>query len=114
MIQPLHSTGVMCHVCRTYHTDVVSSPSNHYVFRPDSTTVSCGTNVTGFPTPVVHWLRNGVAISDSDQYAYSDGLATVELYIANTSLEDNGTWTCVVDNGVEQKQVHSVLHVYSE
>jgi len=67
-------------------------------------------SATGYPQPVVYWMRNGSNISSTDKYEITSttqqgdchiiaGCETsVTLNILNTEPVDSGEYTCVASN----------------
>jgi len=78
-----------------------------------ATTFVC--NATGYPQPVVYWVRNGSNISTTDKYEITSttqqgnclifaGYETsVTLNILNTEPIDSGEYTCVASNSAGTK-----------
>ena len=95
--------------------DIVNSTGSYTVFRPDNTTLTCGTILNSYPTAVdIQWLHNNTLVYDSDQYKYSNHSNNVRLHISETTLKDNGNWTCKISNGPENIKLQMVLYVNSK
>ncbi|XP_076805878.1 peroxidasin homolog isoform X2 [Clavelina lepadiformis] len=71
-----------------------------FLVSPQSATLMVGEQVTfncrasGSPTPVTRWYRNQKRLPVGPNYIVMEGT----LHIRSTSLEDNGTFTCVAAN----------------
>ena len=53
----------------------------------DSFTIFC--NATGNPLPSITWLKNGAEVSNAGKFT-----------VAKAQLKDNGTYTCLIKNGI--------------
>ena len=59
----------------------------------------------GVPAPNISWEMDGSVLNSSDHVTITEGTSSTNtssslLRISNVSLSDNGTYTCVADNGV--------------
>ena len=59
----------------------------------------------GVPAPDISWEMDGSTLNSSDRVSITEGTSNTNtsyslLRISNVSLSDNGTYTCVADNGV--------------
>lgn len=74
----------------------------------DTLTLHC--EFTGTPSPVINWIRNGIKLTESRQIqidytakASENGTVTAvsNLTVTNLAKSDEGTYTCVGINGVD-------------
>ncbi len=70
--------------------------------------------MTGRPTPVVTWLKDGLAIDNNPDYrtSFVDGVCS--LHIDETFADDSAKFTCQASNMVGFAQTSATLKVEGE
>ena len=63
--------------------------------QPYPVSLQCGTNLRGDPFP-----SNGTVVTSGGRYAMDNGLSNVQLNISNVDWNSNGTWMCILSNGI--------------
>ena len=69
--------------------------------QPFPVSLQCGTNLRGNPFPTVQWKSsNGTVVTSGGRYAMDNGPSNVQLNISNVDWNSNGTWMCILSNGI--------------
>ena len=69
--------------------------------QPFPVSLQCGTNLRGNPFPTVQWKSNdGTVVTSGGRYSLDNGPSNVHLNISNVDQSSNGTWMCILSNGV--------------
>ncbi|KAL5500380.1 hypothetical protein EMCRGX_G011932 [Ephydatia muelleri] len=69
--------------------------------QPFPVSLQCGTNLRGNPFPSVQWKSsNGTVVTSGGRYAMDNGPSNVQLNISNVDWNSNGTWMCILSNGI--------------
>ena len=69
--------------------------------QPFPVSLKCGTNLRGNPFPTVQWKSsNGTVVTSGGRYAMDNGPSNVQLNISNVDWNSNGTWMCILSNGI--------------
>ena len=64
-------------------------------------TLVCGTNLRSDPLPSILWKNsNETTLTTGGRYVFGNGSDNVYIMVSNTNTSDNGTWSCVLNNGV--------------
>jgi hypothetical protein len=67
--------------------------------------------VDGLPRPNITWLLNGTPIQSSAKYKMETKGNQFILNINKTDFVDSGTYTAVIDNGIEKLEVPVKMNV---
>ncbi|KAK7505592.1 hypothetical protein BaRGS_00003337, partial [Batillaria attramentaria] len=67
-------------------------PHTEKVMEGETAELRC--EVNGYPTPLVHWEKNGVMITNSNKMYVSGDT----LYVTRVGIEDAGLYSCVATN----------------
>nr|XP_006823010.1 PREDICTED: uncharacterized protein LOC100378837 [Saccoglossus kowalevskii] len=71
--------------------------SDHEII--EGTTIQLECHVQGIPTPDIEWMKNGVAITESNKhYVFAEDKEKCVLVIHNVTGEDDGTYICKATN----------------
>ena len=67
--------------------------------------------MSGIPTPVVTWLKDGLVIENNPDYktSFENGLCC--LVIEETFADDSAKFTCQATNSAGIAQTHATLQV---
>ncbi|KAL1117095.1 hypothetical protein AAG570_004423, partial [Ranatra chinensis] len=84
------------------------------VIVPEGSSAQFKTQVTGKPTPVVQWYREGDLIPQSPDFQMINEGKNAILLIASTYEEDAGTFTCRATNSAGQAETSAKLIVKSK
>ena len=69
--------------------------------QPFPMSLQCGTNLRGIPFPTVQWKSsNGTVVTSGGRYAVDNGPSNVQLNLSNVDRSSNGTWMCILSNGI--------------
>ena len=69
--------------------------------QPFPVSLQCGTNLRGNPFPTVQWKsNNGTVVTSGGRYSLDNGPSNVQLNISNVDWNSNGTWICILSNGI--------------
>eukprot|EP00731_Ephydatia_muelleri_P011653 Em0006g547a len=69
--------------------------------QPFPVSLQCGTNLRGNPFPTVQWKSsNGTVVTSGGRYSMDNGPSNVQLNISNVDWNSNGTWMCILSNGI--------------
>eukprot|EP00731_Ephydatia_muelleri_P011647 Em0006g541a len=80
---------------------ITTGPSLVAAVLGQPATLVCGTNLRSNPPSSILWKNsNGVTVTTGGRYAYGNGSDNVYIIVSNTTTSDNGTWSCVLNNGV--------------
>ena len=80
---------------------VTTGPSLVAAAPGQPATLVCGTNLRSNPPSSILWRNsNGVTLTTGGRYAFGNGSDNVYINISSTATSDNGTWSCVLNNGV--------------
>ena len=80
------------------------------VLQGQPVTLVCGTNLRSNPPSTIQWGdNNGTALSAGWRYFFGNGSDMVYLNLFSTALSDNGTWTCILNNGIFASLIVNVL-----
>ncbi|KAJ7998959.1 hypothetical protein DPEC_G00210400 [Dallia pectoralis] len=72
-------------------------------------TVALQCKALGSPAPKLTWLRNDEPLRPSERHHFTPGNQL--LVIGSTTLDDAGTYTCVMSNALGTERAHSQLNV---
>ena len=73
-------------------------------------TLVCGTNLRSNPPLPSQWRdNNGTALSVGGRYVFGNGSDIVHLNISSTAQNDNGNWSCILNNGVFTSRIMNAL-----
>jgi hypothetical protein len=67
--------------------------------------------VDGLPRPNITWLFNGTPIQPSAKHKMETKGNQVILNVNKTDFVDSGTYTAVIDNGIEKLEVPVKMNV---
>lgn len=116
--------GAGQYVCRQRLGDRILASHSYYLtigdmpdckgdvkLRPDETTMlSCEAQYSGMMSPVMTWVRDGLAVDSKDKYDIM--LARRELTVPRVSYQDDGVqYTCDVKFGNVVEQCHRRLDI---
>jgi peroxidase len=79
----------------------------HDMTAPKGTTIQMPCKAQGFPEPSIKWLKDGHDMSSPRFDVRPDG----SLIVHNVSEEDEGTYECIADNGIETKSAGARLAI---
>ncbi|KAL5500382.1 hypothetical protein EMCRGX_G011934 [Ephydatia muelleri] len=80
---------------------ITSGPSLVAAVLGQPATLVCGTNLRSDPLPSILWRNsNETTLTTGGRYVFGNGSDNVYIMVSNTNTSDNGTWSCVVNNGV--------------
>ena len=86
---------------------ITSFPSNMNVITPKSVTLQCA--ATGIPTPGFNWeFNNNIITIDNTKYILS---STGSLTVQVISINDQGTYKCIVSNIHSSVSTSAVISV---
>ena len=69
--------------------------------QPFPVSLQCGINLMGNPAPTVLWrTNNGTVVISGGRYSIDNGPSNALLNISNVDRTINGTWTCMLSNGI--------------
>ena len=96
----LDATAILTVILRPYF---LQTPADLTVAAGTLVTFTC--SVSGIPIPTLYWLAesSGETIETGGKFTISLFSSTITLTISNVQLSEAGEYTCVADNGLEDR-----------
>ncbi|CAH0663607.1 unnamed protein product [Chilo suppressalis] len=94
-------------VKRTYHFDVIQSPTDQAVEYATEGKLYC--EVDAYPEAEIIWRRNGITLEDSNNVELNS--EDKALIIKNMTLGDEGKYTCEVSNEANRKELSAIVTI---
>eukprot|EP00731_Ephydatia_muelleri_P011706 Em0006g600a len=80
---------------------ITSGPSLVAAVLGQPATLVCSTNLRSDPPSSILWRNNNeTTLTTGGRYVFGNGSDNVYIMVSNTNTSDNGTWSCVLNNGV--------------